>query len=197
MSAPIGNTNGFKKGMIPWNKGLKGFLKGHPRYGGRKMGTKHSAKTKEKISQSKKGVTPWNFGKKLHYQVWNKGIKVPQISGKNHWLWGKTNIAVSGNKNINWKGGISTQDKLERAKFRQSMHRLILERDGYKCQLCNTSGNLQVDHIQSWADFKELRFDPENCRTLCAKCHYKLTFNKDMPSTIKGWGHHFIERMVG
>lgn len=27
-----GNTYGFKKGDIPWNKGMKGFLKGHPNY---------------------------------------------------------------------------------------------------------------------------------------------------------------------
>ena len=27
-----GNTFGFKEGQIPWNKGLKGFLKGHPNY---------------------------------------------------------------------------------------------------------------------------------------------------------------------
>lgn len=27
-----GNTNGFKKGGTPWNKGLKGYNKGHPNY---------------------------------------------------------------------------------------------------------------------------------------------------------------------
>ena len=27
-----GNTFGFKQGNIPWNKGMKGFLKGHPNY---------------------------------------------------------------------------------------------------------------------------------------------------------------------
>lgn len=39
----IGNTNGFKKGMIPWNKGLKSWVKPW-------LGKHRDKKTKEKIS---------------------------------------------------------------------------------------------------------------------------------------------------
>jgi hypothetical protein len=53
--------------------------------------------------------------------------------------------------------------------------------------------NLHVDHIQPWAEYVEGRFDMNNCRTLCVKCHYKITFGKEMPETIISWGHNLLE----
>ena len=90
------------------------------------------------------------------------------------------------------------QIKRPRAVARCS-RRGIYIRDNYQCQICDSNKDLQVDHIQSWAEFKELRFDPDNCRTLCAKCHYKLTFKREMPKSVKGWGHnlkYYIERGI-
>src|SRR3990167_9470433 len=54
--------------------------------------------------------------------------------------------------------------------------------------------NLQVDHIQSWSEYVEERFSMDNCRTLCANCHYNITFRKPMPKKIKAWGHNLLER---
>lgn len=31
--------------------------------------------------------------------------------------------------------------------------------------------------------------------TLCAKCHYKITFGREMPKTVKGWGHNLLRRV--
>jgi 5-methylcytosine-specific restriction endonuclease McrA len=46
-----------------------------------------------------------------------------------------------------------------------------MERDGYRCRLCNKQINLSVDHIikrsQGGADTHS------NLRTLCASCHDK------------------------
>ena len=39
-----------------------------------------------------------------------------------------------------------------------------------------------------------VRFDINNCRTLCAKCHYQITFGKLMPKSIQGWGHNLLKR---
>lgn len=107
-------------------------------------------------------------------------------------------IAFRGAGHPNWKGGITPKNKLERAKFLQTMQKLVFKRDNYTCQLCNQrGGDLQVDHIQSWAGYVELRFKIDNCRTLCAKCHYFITFNKPMPENIKTWGHNLKEVMYG
>jgi hypothetical protein len=152
------NKTSFKKGVTPWNKGIK-------QWAGKKvpmLGKKHSLKTREKISRALQG----KFTKE---------------------------------KNFAWKGGITPQDHLDRVKFRQTIQKQVLERDDYTCQICGLRGvTLQVDHIQSWVEYVELRFDINNCRTLCQKCHYKITFGKDMPEGIKTWGHNFkqIERMV-
>jgi len=44
-------------------------------------------KTKNKISQSKKGQTPWNKGLKGVTTAWNKGINYEAIKGKNNGNW--------------------------------------------------------------------------------------------------------------
>lgn len=42
-----------------------------------------------------KGKTPWNKGKELHYDVWNKGKENPQIAMEKHPMWkgGRTHTA--------------------------------------------------------------------------------------------------------
>ncbi len=71
------------------------------------------------------------------------------------------------------------------------MQKAVFERDDYTCQMCGIRGvALQVDHIQSWAEYIELRFSMDNCCTLCMACYYKITFNKPMPKEIKSWGHN-------
>lgn len=103
---------------------------------------------------------------------------------------------IKGSKNSKWKGGITPFNKLERDRFRNTMQKLVFERDQYTCQLCfQKGGDLQVDHIQSWADYIELRFSLNNCRTLCVSCHYFITFGKLMPDNIKTWGHNLKYEM--
>lgn len=121
-------------------------------------------------------------GKDPHHLIsasgWNKGMRHPERSGISH---------------PRWKGR-STFDYRERRRFRVVMQKLIFERDDYTCQLCGVRGiDLQVDHIQSWAEYIELRFSMDNCRTLCAKCHYEITFKKPMPKNIKAWGHNLLK----
>lgn len=111
--------------------------------------------------------------------AWNKGLK-----GFN-----------AKEKHPNWKGGITDIDTLERKRFQKSIQKLVFERDSYKCTKCGKGGDLQVDHIQPWAEYIELRFDINNCRTLCASCHYELTYGRKMPEYINGWGHNLLERV--
>ena len=97
---------------------------------------------------------------------------------------------LKGKNSPNWKGGAVSKRKLERNRFKVEMQKLVFERDDYACQLCGIRGvYLQVDHIQSWAEYVELRFSMDNCRTLCMGCHYKVTYGRPMPSHVKEWGH--------
>lgn len=55
-------------------------------------------------------------------------------------------------------------------------------RDGKKCVLCGSKGRknnpLQVDHIKSYQNNPELRFDVSNGRVVCRRCHSKLPTTK-------------------
>jgi 5-methylcytosine-specific restriction endonuclease McrA len=84
-------------------------------------------------------------------------------------------------------------DRWERKRFRNTVKQQVLLRDGYRCTMCGLSNNLQVDHIQPWSDYVELRFSMDNCRTLCQKCHYEITFGREMPSNITYWGQNSMK----
>jgi 5-methylcytosine-specific restriction protein A len=110
----------------------------------------------------------------------------------------KKKIGLANKGNIaHWKGGITKKSHLDRVKFKREVQKLVFERDNYKCQRCGKGGDLQVDHIQSWAKYVELRFDMNNCRTLCKECHYEITYGKTMPNYIRTWGHNLSKKMKG
>ncbi|MCR4291104.1 MAG: HNH endonuclease [Candidatus Scalindua sp.] len=130
-----------------------------------------SLETRKKLGASKIGNKNC-LGKKYPYK------SRPQMVGR-----------LAGEKSPHWKGGITPKDRLERLKFRETIQKEVLKRDNYSCQLCGSTGDLQVDHIQSWADYVDLRFSMDNCRTLCMGCHYKITFGKSKPKDIV-WGYN-------
>ena len=144
------------------------------------LGKKHSEETKKKIGLASKGN---------HYRL-----------GKSHGEDVKQQISLNrkgkaaGAAHYLWKGEITNLSHHERVRFRDTLQKKIFERDDYTCQMCGQySGNLQVDHIKSWSDYPELRFEKDNCRTLCMSCHYYLTFKRKLPTGII-WGHNFQER---
>lgn len=169
----------FKKGHKSWNTGLKGYGtwpkwypigEQNPFYG-----KVHSLETKNKMRLAKvgkkRGTMPEVTKRKI--AISNRGKLRPL--GQNHW---------------NWKGGITTENRKERLHFRNSWQRLVFERDDYTCVVCNVRGGyLQVDHVKSWSEFPDLRFELDNCRTLCMSCHYRLTFKREKPDGVI-WGHN-------
>jgi len=54
----------------------------------------------------------------------------------------------------------------------RDLHRQVLERDGWRCQICGTMRHLQVHHLKfrshSGEDLEE------NLITLCADCHARV-----------------------
>ena len=163
----------FNKGYIPYNKGVRKYKQ-----------TKVPCLCgcgEMVLSPNRRGkIIRFVRGHHLRNKIpWNKGKKCLQLAGVNHW---------------NWQGGITPNDKKERIRFRNEMQEIILERDRYTCQICGKKGgNLQVDHIQPWAEYIEGRFDINNCRTLCVGCHYAITFGKPMPSDVVAWGHNICK----
>lgn len=141
---------------------------------------------KENIGKAHLG-TKHNYPK--NHIPWNKGKKMPEISGQNHPSYGKPHYWSMGEKNNHWKGGITGENRKQRNKFAREVRDLVFERDDYTCQLCGERGGyLHVDHIQPWAEYVEGRFDMNNCRTICVSCHYRITWRKEMPSNVKKWG---------
>lgn len=87
-----------------------------------------------------------------------------------------------------WRGGITPESLMQREQFRKTTRIAVMERDNYTCRICQTrGGDMHVDHIKRWADYPELRFDIDNCRTLCVSCHYYVTFKRGVSGQIK-WG---------
>lgn len=210
----------FKKGCIPWNKKFRSiiecacgcgktrlshdingkeriYISGHSNRGKKFPNTKHDR-------QFKKGHVPHNKNKigytnrgtfkkghesllKMHSLESRKKMSESQLGRK---------TSYKGETHWNWKGGISSADKLQRQKFRKTMQDRIFIRDNYTCTICEQyGGKLQVDHIKSWAEYPLLRFNPNNCRTLCMACHYYLTFKKKIPAGLI-WGHNLSKAKV-
>ena len=47
----------------------------------------------------------------------------------------------------------------------------VYARDGYTCQECGATRDLNAHHVKHWAHHPALRFDVSNGLTLCAPCH--------------------------
>lgn len=87
----------------------------------------------------------------------------------------KKSIALSGEKNHNWKGGITPlHERIRKSAEYQIWRMQVLKRDSFTCQHCKKrGGKLHADHIKPFALYPEVRFTLENGRTLCISCHHK------------------------
>ena len=105
----------------------------------------------------KKGQKSWNSGKKGLQIAWNKGKPFLQIRGEKHWAW---DIEKSHRHEL--------RNRIEYKLWRKA----VFERDNYTCTSCTRrGGNLQADHIKSFAHYPKLRLVLKNGRTLCENCH--------------------------
>jgi 5-methylcytosine-specific restriction endonuclease McrA len=179
---------GFQKGHIGYNKG-KILVEYNCQDCGKRV-QKRTKRCRKCYAKTQIGKVSYVYTEEIRKKLstshigkpsWNTGKKLPQYTGENAFA---------------WKGGITSESKLQRVKFRNEMQKLIFERDNYTCQMCGAHGvDLQVDHIQPWADYVEGRFDMNNCRTLCVKCHFKITFGREMSESVETWGRNLKESL--
>lgn len=100
-------------------------------------------------------------------QAYNKGVPgkkwTPEIRGKITKFWKEKRKL---NTNYKKSGGVW-----------QTVRKWVFERDNYTCVICSFSEKeiMKVDHIQPQALFPHLRYDMDNCQTLCPNCEARKT----------------------
>lgn len=78
----------------------------------------------------------------------------------------------SGERNPNWKGGITPQYIKERSTPEYNQWRkAVYKKDNYTCQCCGRRNNLNAHHILPFSKYIDKRIDINNGITLCEKCH--------------------------
>ena len=127
-----------------------------------KMGTKHTAETKNKML----GRIPWNKGKQATCPAWNKGTvgKMPKP-----WNKGKAGL-LAGDKSPHWKG-----DSIGY----YGLHAWVRKELGQPetCEFCGKA-NLTGKKIL-WANKSRNYYrDKQDWLRLCASCHRKYDLNK-------------------
>lgn len=106
------------------------------------------------------GKKPWNIGKKLHYDVWNKGIESPMSMEKHpSWRGGRTNTA---------NGYIAIREKRNSTKLE---HRLVMEKHIGR-RLKSHEVVHHIDHDRSNNDISNLMLFKNNSEHI--KYHAKL-----------------------
>lgn len=154
--------------------------KKRPDFAGKKhplWGKYHTEESKEKMRKAHKGkkLSRDHLNNLRNANRLRRGRKMPPDVGHKISLAkiGKSNTKISGNKNWNWKGGISP----ERDKIRHSMEyrdwvRKVFIKDKYKDQKYGgIGGKLVAHHILNFSDYPKLRFSVDNGITLSKKAH--------------------------
>ena len=83
-------------------------------------------------------------------------------------------LALKGNSNPAWKGGVTPEIIKQRVSTKYEVWRdLVYKRDNFTCRKCGDSrgGNLNAHHVKGFTAFPELRFTIDNGITLCTTCH--------------------------
>jgi hypothetical protein len=157
--------------------------------------TLHSPVSRAKAAESNKGKIPWNTGQPMLPQTREAlSLSVKGVSKSREHRF-KMSISRQGENTPHWwKGGIAEQNQRE---HQREMHRFryknwreqVFERDHYRCVLEDEtcSGHLHADHVKSFRNFPDLRFDVNNGQTLC-KHHHEQTPNYG--------GRVFIQELV-
>ena len=161
-------------------------------------GSHHSEKTRKQQSETRKkslaeGKIIHPMLNKPHSEIHKKNISLGMkgrhvsyetrrkisLSESGKYVSLKTREKISGEKNPAWLGGKSFEPYTP--DFNKRFKKSIKERDGI-CMLCNISFDdlhllgrkVSVHHI----DYDKLNSMPQNCVSLCSKCHGTTVINR-------------------
>ena len=128
----------------------------------------HSDETKLLLSALKKGKPSWNKGLNVSDERVKKNAEATKKA--------KLKNPSIGNKNPNWKGGISAIPKAFPPELKKWMafRAELIKREYGQCYKCNErffSNQLDIHHLASRKKYPELEYDELNCVTLCKGCH--------------------------
>lgn len=89
---------------------------------------------------------------------------------------GRRRMPMCGPDNPAWRGGTTPErQRLYKQGHWQEFVKVVYARDNYTCRRCGARKaepkSLHCHHLHPWADHAELRFDTDNCVTLCRSCH--------------------------
>lgn len=165
----------FKKGNIPWTKGVPHELQPL-------LGSHHSKMHNKNISLTRRRL--FREGK---LKVWSEGLSKEtneilrlhsiRMSGKGNPSYGKTPdkkmcIFLSeinkGAKNFNWNGGSSLQKYP--TEFNRQLKRVIKRQNNSKCMICSARRYKHKFHTHH-IDLNKNNCNPNNLVPLCSKCH--------------------------
>jgi hypothetical protein len=154
----------------------------------RPVGFKHTEETKRKMRE--------------HHARWNKGatkdtnpsVRKQSETLTKHWhnhphpnigksgrklsneTKRKMSMARRGNKNANWRGGLTEVVKgIRRSPEFYQWRKEVLGRDNHICRDCGLKENVNAHHLKSLIDYPELVFEVSNGLTLCEDCHKRHT----------------------
>jgi 5-methylcytosine-specific restriction endonuclease McrA len=189
---------------MPRKKTNKCPICGKPIYSISRYCRKHapfSEEHKKHISEGRKGIPPWNKNKKrpehskFLKEWWAKHPEQRerakqrglQLASDKAYLQ-KLSELLSGEKNPNWRGGLSRK---EYKGFYQKLKDKIRRRDNFTCQLCGRTENqlgyrLSINHI----NFDKTDNREENLNALCKRCNSLINFNRNK------WAKWFQEKIA-
>jgi hypothetical protein len=103
----------------------------------------------------KGGNIPWNKGKKGLQIAWNKGKLYPQVSGEN---------------NVNWKGGVSKVAGYKTKLRRERTEKKATRKRPEQCEVCGSIGGICFDHDHQTGKFRGW---------ICFRCNSALGLARD------------------
>ncbi|MFA5772949.1 MAG: endonuclease domain-containing protein [Thermoplasmata archaeon] len=157
-----GHILGFKKGYIPYNKGIKLTEKAKKKISASLKGRVFSEEHKRKLSEHNKGEKHYNWkgGKEGIPDCSKCKKKLNRRQTKN----GICRACSFGENNPAWKGGVSKQYRLG------YQERIAGRKRPEQCEVCGAIGQICYDHDHITGKFRGW---------ICKRCNSVLGFVKD------------------